>query len=217
MDPQVSTSFIPKEALTAQKRRQGGMGLVGLIALFIFILSIVAAGAAFGYKQLLAQQIAGKQNELKVQQGAFDPATIQDLLRLDSRIEQAKVLLQKHVAPSAIFDFLSQNTLVNVQFTSFDYSLNADGSATVQLDGLADSFSTVALQSDELGKQKALKDVIFSGITIDTTGHVSFVVHATVDPSLISYSNFLAASPATPVAAPQTQTQTTDTTATTTQ
>ena len=188
MDPQVSTSFIPKAALTAEKARSGGIGLFTLIALLIFILSLIGAGGAFGYTQILNQKLASQKASLALQQGAFDPATIQDLVRLDSRLVQANLLLQKHVAPSAIFNFLAQKTLVNVQFTSFDYALNSDGSAKIELDGITDSFATIALQSDALGQSSMLKDVIFSGITVDQSNRVNFTVSATVDPGLISYS-----------------------------
>jgi hypothetical protein len=198
MDPQVNTSFIPKAALTAEKARSGGIGLFLLISILIFILSIIAAGGAFAYTGILNSNLAKNKADLAQQQGAFDPATIQELLKLDSRIEQGKLLLNKHVASSALFNFLSQNTLVNVQFSSFNYLLNADGTATVQLEGSADSFSTIALQSDALGKSSALKDVVFSGIAVDTSNRVTFTVNATVDPSLISYSKQQAVAPATP-------------------
>jgi len=196
MDPQVSTSFIPKQALNAEKARTGGVGLFLLISILIFVLSIIAAGAAFAYTGLLNQRLAGQKASLDLQKGAFDPATIQDLLRLDSRLQQSRALLTKHVAPSAIFNFLAQNTLVNVQFTSFDYALNTDGSANLQLNGTADSFSTIALQSDALGKSSVLKDVIFSGINIGADNRVSFNVSAVVDPSLLSYAKEQAAAPA---------------------
>ena len=191
MDPQVSTSFIPKEALTAQKARSGGMGIFFLISLLIFIVSLIAAGGAFAYQQVLNQKLADAKTSLAKDQGAFDPATIAELVRMDSRINQAKQLLQKHVAPSGIFDFLALNTLVNVQFTSLDYKLNDDGSADVELNGSADSFATIALQSDALGKLAALKDVIFSNITVDQGGRVNFALNATVDKSIISYAKLL--------------------------
>lgn len=210
MDPQVSTSFIPKKALTEQKVRAGGMGLFTLIAILVLLVSLIAAAAAFGYGQLVQKQLADKKAQLDINEGAFDPATIQVLVRLNSRLDQAKLLLAKHVAPSGIFDFLADNTLVNVQFTSMQYALNPDGTATVELDGEADSFSTVALQSDALGASQSLKDVVFSNITVEPSGRVSFVVQATVDPSLISYSKELAQTPA-PV-----QTTATDTEPTTT-
>ncbi len=196
MDPQVSTSFIPKEALTAQKARTGGVGLFLLISIFIFVLSLVSAGGVFAYTGLLNQQLAKNKADLDIQKGAFDPATIQDLLRLDSRIEQSKAVLAKHVAPSGIFNYLAERTLVRVQFSGFDYNLSADGTASIQLEGTADSFSTIALQSDALGKSSLLKDVIFSGITVGGDGRVSFIVHAIVDPSLLLYSKNQLTAPA---------------------
>lgn len=197
MDPQVPTSFIPKEALTQERARAGGVGIFLLISILIFVLSLVAAGGVFAYAQYLDKGLAGKKADLDRQKGAFDPATIQDLLRLDSRITQAKVLLQKHVAPSGIFLFLGQKTLVNVQFTSFEFSLNADNSASINMDGTADSFATIALQSDALGESSMLKDVIFSNINVSSDGRVAFTVQAKLDPALLLFSNQQLTAPAT--------------------
>ena len=91
--------------------------------------------------------------------------------------------------PSAIFGFLSLQTLQNVQFTKFNYDTADDGTATISLDGIADSFSTVALQSDQFDGNKLLKNVDFTGITSDSeTGRIQFSVSAELDPSVLSYS-----------------------------
>jgi hypothetical protein len=190
MDPNVQGSFIPKQALTAASRGSGA-GLFFLLALLVFVMSVVAAGGAFAYQQYLNGQITSKDKMLKTAEGAFDAGAIQDLVRMDARLTQARTLLQSHVSPSAIFAFLSTVTLQKVQFDSFDLSVNKDGSATMALGGSADSFSTVALQSDQLGSSKVLRDVVFSGITVGENGKVSFTVNATVDPSLILYRNNL--------------------------
>ena len=98
--------------------------------------------------------------------------------------------MHNHLAPSSIFAFLSQETLQKVRFTSFTYTVgSADKGPTIALQGIADSFATVALQSDQLGSSKVLKDVIFSDITIETNGGVGFSVAASLDPSFILYSN----------------------------
>lgn len=194
MDPQVATSFIPKEALTVERER-GSIGLFMLITLFLFVVSLLAAGGVVAYTQVLNKTLADNKAQLEIQKGAFDPATIADLMRLDSRIEQSKQLLSKHVAPSAIFDLLSQDTLINVQFTSFDYKYDDTGAVSITMDGAADSFATIALQSDAFGKSSALKDVIFSKISIDTHGRVNFTVNASVDPSFISYAKQIATQP----------------------
>ena len=188
MDPQVQASFIPKRSLDTSASRGPGFGLFFLIALLVFVASLVAAGGAFLYQQYLNKSLADKKASLDLAQGAYDPATIQELVRLDERIKQAQTLLNNHAAVSPVFAFLSNQTLEHVAFSSFDFSLQGDGSAKISMAGQADSFSTVALQSDQFGASKLLKDVVFSGIGVDQTGHVNFSVSATIDPSLVSYA-----------------------------
>lgn len=192
MDPQVPTSFIPKKPLDGGRSAGGAFGgLLSLLALFIFVGSIFGAAGVFLYQSYLNQSIAQKSDSLTKAQGAFDPSTITDLIRLDSRLNNAGRLLQGHVAISPIFNFLSSETLANVEYNSFEYTLQDNGSATVLLGGQADSFSTVALQSDQFSASKVFKDVIFSGITVDPTGKILFNVAATVDPSFINYGKSL--------------------------
>ncbi|MDP4020991.1 MAG: hypothetical protein Q8P58_03055 [Candidatus Adlerbacteria bacterium] len=191
MDPQVSTSFIPKKPLT-EGRRGSSSGLIFLLALLIFTGSVVAAGAAFLYGTYLNNALTAKARSLETAQGAFESAgAIENLIRLDSRIKEAKSLLGEHVAPSAIFYFLSAQTLERVRFTSFDFGLKEDGSATVELKGVTDGFPTIALQSDQLGASKVLRNIIFSDIVVEEGGDVSFSLSATVDPALLLYSKNL--------------------------
>jgi hypothetical protein len=167
---------------------------VFLIALLVFIASLIAAGGAFAYTQYLNSSIDSKSKSLALAEGAFDPGTIQDLVRLDSRLNQSKTFLASHVAVLGVFALLSQQTLASVSFSNFEYDLNPDGTAKITMVGTADSFSTVALQSDQFGGSKLFKNVVFSGITINTNGSVGFSVSATVDPSVLSYAGSLSAS-----------------------
>jgi hypothetical protein len=193
MPPQAPTSFIPKKPLDTgrQFREPGGLGFLFVIALFIFIASLVAAGGVFATKSILKSSITSKSESLAKAEGAFDLNTVQDLIRMDARINNANTLLQSHTAPSAVFEFLSQQTLVNVQFTTLDFTLSSGNSATIVMAGQADSFATVALQSDQFGANKLLKDVVFSNIKIGANGVVTFGVAATVDAALINYGKNL--------------------------
>jgi hypothetical protein len=201
MDPQVQASFIPKKSLDiSASRSRGTFGLFTLIALLVFIASIVAAGASFAYTRYLNSAIASKSQSLTLAEGAFDPSVIQDLLRLDNRLNQSKQLLANHVAVSGIFALLAAQTIGQVSFNSFQYTLNSDGTAGITMSGVANSFATVALQSDQFSADTMLKNVVFSGITVEPNGQVSFTVTADADPSVISYSNTLNASnSATPI------------------
>jgi hypothetical protein len=200
MDPTAQNSFIPKKNLDAGMSRHGrgaGTGLVLLVSILFFITSLVAAGGIFVYKGVLKGQITSKGDSLALNEKAFDSAVIQKLLRMDQRLNEAGELLQNHIAPSAIFAYLSQQTLERVQLTGFSYEIK-DGAATISLKGQADSFSSIALQSDQFAASKVLKDIIFSGVDVDAaTGKVGFTVEASIIPSLIQYSSVLSASPAT--------------------
>lgn len=187
MDPQPPTSFIPKKPLVGEARQSGG-GLLMLLAILIFVVSVVAAGGAFIYGKYLDSALADKDTSLKKAEGAFDTASILDLSRLDIRLGEARMLIDSHVAPSGLFTFLSATTLERVQFTSLTLDIGADGSGKMSLSGVADSFSSLALQSDQFGAAKVLRDVVFSGISTDTAGRVQFSVSAGVDPSILSYA-----------------------------
>jgi hypothetical protein len=187
MDPQPPTSFIPKAPLVGEARSGGG-GLLTLLAVLIFVISGVAAGGAFAYGKYLESALADKDASLKKAEGAFDTASIIDLSRLDIRLAEARRLLESHVAPSGVFTFLSATTLERVQFTSLDIGIDENGGGKIMLLGVADSFSSLALQSDQFGAAKVLRDVVFSDISTDAGGRVQFSVSASVDPSILSYA-----------------------------
>lgn len=187
MDPQVQQSFIPKKPLVGESRA-AGTGIMMLIAILMFVASLVAAGGAFAYGELLKKSIASKKESLAKAEGAFDIRSIQDLARLDIRLTEARDLIQSHVAPSGLFTFLSASTLERVQFTSLNLDISEDGSAKLAMTGVADSFSALALQSDAFSAAKVLRDVVFSGISTNSTGHVQFSVSAGVDSSIMSYA-----------------------------
>ncbi len=205
MDAPVQPSFIPRKPVSSPGFESGGSWL-GILLFFIaslcLVASLLAAGGAFLYQRHLASSIASKSEMLRQAEEAFNPATIQELTRLDSRFRNARSLLQNHVTALGIFDFLSEDTLQTVQFTNFTYEVSSGGVAEVTLVGVADGFPTIALQSDRFGANPELKDVVFSAIVVNTDGHVGFTVRFTVDPTMINYAKKL-------VEQPQDQLQTT--------
>ncbi len=204
MDNPLQPSFIPKKPLSGPSVRSSGAAFgmfFVLVATLIFVASLFAAGGAFVFKGFLHSSIASKSDTLQKAEAAFDPSTIQDLVRLDARINNAESLLQKHITALSIFNFFAQQTLQNVQFTGFTYELQENGSAQVSLTGISDGFATVALQSDQFGASKVLKNVVFSNIVVNATGRIGFNVKADLDPSLLSYAKNLTAAPVPPPAA----------------
>lgn len=190
MDPNSQASFIPKKPLIASVApvRSGGVSILWLGALFIFIMSLVGAGAAYFFASHVQDSIQQASDSLTRAQAAYDPNAVQNLIRLNNRLTQASTLLKNHLAPSALFTFLEQNTLTNVRFSDFSYSTNPSGEISLSLSGQAHDFASVALQSDVFSRSKSLKDVLFSDVNVDpSSGGVVFKVTAAVDPNLLLY------------------------------
>lgn len=194
MDPQIPTSFIPKKPVaTVQLGTKAPLSFLFLIALVLFLGSLLSAGGAFAYLTYLKQSIGTKSASLDRSRKVFEPAVIAELVRLNSRLKLGSEVLSSHASPSAVFLFLEKSTLESVRFTDFNYSLDGNGSAVIRLEGEARTFSDVALQSDEFGKQRVLKDIYFDDINTDQTGRVVFSARAAVDPSFLLYTNLLSA------------------------
>lgn len=168
------------------------MSIFLLIGLFVFFITLVAAGGVFLWKYYLTQELAKKVEFLETQKQALKSEALEEYTQLDTRLATAELLLNQHQAPSYLFDFIEANTIASVRFTSFDYTKNLDpaadpGSMLLDLRGEASGFGSVALQSDLFGKSKVIYNPIFSGLNLDDVGRVTFDVQAVVNPKEMLY------------------------------
>lgn len=191
MDPQLQRSFIPKKPMTATAQRApSSINLFSLLATVIFIIALALSGGVFFYHNLLQKQIDSDKTSLDRAKGEFEPDLINQIVRLDSRIEISKKLLASHIAVTPFFNFLSSVTLKSVRFKDFNFSYLAPDKIIVSMKGQAQSYASVALQSDILNAQpKYLKNTLLADMALEPAGTVSFSVTTTVDPSLLSYAS----------------------------
>ncbi|HVU06662.1 MAG TPA: hypothetical protein VHE10_02645 [Candidatus Paceibacterota bacterium] len=196
MDPQFRTSFIPKKPIVAAPTRSSSsIGLFSLLATVLFIVTVAVSGGIFFYQKLLNQQIDTDKASLDRARGAFEPDIINQIIRLDSRIETGKKLLASHLAVTPFFDFLGGVTLKSVRFKDFNFSYISPDKIVVLMKGQATSYAAVALESDLLNAQKKLSSTIISDLALDPQGTVSFSVSTVLDPSLVSFSSIASAQP----------------------
>lgn len=193
MESKISTSFIPKKTLnTAPKRDKGSsIGVVFLITLIIFISVVALAISTFLYQQFLFQDIDRKKSSLERARAAFDPNLIQELSRLDDRIEASNIILDNHQTVSSLFGLLENITLKSISFDNFNYKTDEAGRVSIVMNGKASSFSSVALQSDVFSDSKFIEEPIFSNLNLDNKGNVIFNFAAFVNPKLVLYKNFI--------------------------
>ncbi len=193
MEPKFQTSFIPKKPIVASESIvKTSIDFFAIVATIFFLGSLILAAAVYAWQYTLTKQVATSEQNLVKAREQFDQEFIGYVNRLNTKIETSKNLLNGHVGASTIFGFLALHTLKTISYTDFSYSYEADGTVKVVLAGIAKSYSTVALQSEEFGKQNQyIKSPIFSNLNPDQAGNVTFTLTALLDKNLISYQKNL--------------------------
>ncbi|MBU1557653.1 hypothetical protein KKC45_01715 [Patescibacteria group bacterium] len=179
-------SFIPKKNTSLEVKKTGSVNFAFLVAMVIFLATIVSSLGVFLYKNFLKNKIEESSIMLEREKENFDTNSINQFSRLGERIKISEELLNNHIDLTGLFEVLEINTLKTVQFKSFDFSLKEDG-LHLSMKGIARDYSTVALQSDILGDHPLIKDIVFSNLDVNDEGQVVFDFSATVDKDLVSY------------------------------
>ena len=143
----------------------------------------------------MVTKVADKENSLKLSQNGFEPSKITELQVLDKRLRAATEILSNHVDITPVFDALEKLTMRSVRFTKFSYDLGTSTKANtkigIKLSGQANSYLSIALQSDLFATDKNLIDPVFSNLTLDNNGNVIFNLDFSVDPSFVNYQKTL--------------------------
>ena len=199
MEPRFKTSFIPKQNLSAAEppspsschrpKRVFNLGSLGtLVSLIIFLGTIGLAGGLFMYESYLSVSTRSKEEQLSLARKAFQPELIRQMARLDLRLSSAETLLNEHIAPSLLFQLLQNTTLQTVRFNTMTFLVMGPDAATFSLEGEAQNFAAVALQSDVFGSSQYIRDAVVSGFTVLGGGRVGFNLTGSIDPRLLSYA-----------------------------
>jgi hypothetical protein len=206
MDIKPQTSFIPKKPIMTQQgaSHSGGVhiNIFMTLAVIIFIASILGAGGVFAWGKVLKQQEIKNAETLRQAREAFDPALIEDLKKVSSRLALSKEVLNKHIAASDLFAIIEELTLQSVRFKNFTFS-NSEKEIRVSMSGEAENFTSIALQSDVFGKSKKILEPVISNLSLEQNGNVSFEFSAKIPPSALSYASKVAQTNSIPEAQDQ--------------
>lgn len=200
METKFNTSFIPKKSLQAdvnipstgkftERRETYGPGFS--LALLVFILSVIASMAVFGYTVMVDRTVEKKITELKKLKNSFSEENIEMLIRADNHIKQAKKLTTEHVATSELFNELERVTLKKVQYVGMEYAGAPNENPTFTLSGFSRNFQDVALQTTEYRSSQALRSPIVRELERLEAGPVFFSIEVSADPRLVSFASAL--------------------------
>lgn len=202
MNPEIPTSFIPKRPVTSeissQKPRNHTIGLLSLLTIIIVVSTGVSFVGVYLYEKSLASQKAKLELSINSAKDGIGSEFVSDMKRLTARIGGVKTLLQNHIVVSPIFSALEATTLRSIQYKTFTYEFKLDPSnnkgqvVAVSIDGVAKSYSTIALQSDAFAQSSLIKNPVFSNLTVDDKNStVGFRLAFDVDPADLSFQTFI--------------------------
>lgn len=192
MDNDFQTSFIPKKPLAEERViREKPVSIFSLVATIAFFVTLISTGGVYFYKITLTKQVAGQTASLERAKAAFEPSLVDVLQTLDKRINASKEILANHLTTSPVLKSLEDLTLKSVRFTKFDYQVSKESGIKIDvtMSGQAKSYTSIALQSDKLGENKYIKNVVFSNLVLDAQGNVGFDLKFSVDPAFVMYGS----------------------------
>ncbi|RJQ34134.1 hypothetical protein C4568_03285 [Candidatus Parcubacteria bacterium] len=193
MEPAGQPSFIPHDAGTPSARRtsEGGLWdllmMIGIVALAV---SVALAAGVFLYQQYLKANINRSLERLAEARRQFDPSLVDQLTRLDNRMDAGDELLHAHIAPSSVFTVLDQITAQTVAYDSLDVKVVDPRNITLAIEGVARSVNSVAFQADLLSKSGVITNPIFSDLVREEDG-VHFSLAALIDASKINFGSLV--------------------------
>jgi len=188
MAPNFQSSFIPKGPVTQETFKKKKTGIAGVLAISLFIISIVAAGGAYAYKAIIKGNIQDLQAELANAEKNIDKENIVEMAQFGKKLDLVKSIVSKHQVVSNFLNELSSSTVSSVYFVDFSYGSVKDGSLDIVLHGKSTSYAGVALQEDILLKNKNFRSVSFTNLTLADKGLISFDLNISIDPQISVYS-----------------------------
>ena len=200
MESKFQTSFIPKKPLIPQEgiRVHSHTSVLMIFATIVFVASLAGAAFVFLGKNVLMKSQQNLKRDLVENEKRFNVPLIEELKTANTKIDLANQLLASHMAVSELFKIIGGLTTQEVRFSDFEFSAPETASVgksfKFSMKGIANSFSTVAFQSDvfgsseKYGTNKIIKNPILSDISVDPKGNILFNFSAEIDLDNISYA-----------------------------
>lgn len=188
---------------TAMGNIHAPTSILMVIGVLVFIASIGTATFTFAAKSYLLKSQETLKVNLAENEKRFNLPLIEELKKANTKIDLANQLLKNHLAASEAFHILAALTAEKIRFVSFEFSATDASASTgapavaasykVKMKGIADSFNSIAFQSDvfsrsqKYGTNKVLRNPILSDLVVDKDNGVNFNFSADLALPDISY------------------------------
>ncbi len=154
-------------------------------SLTLFLLSVVALIFLKVYLSQLENDIAGINNQIKVEATKISIDDENAVTRLSDSLDTFSRLTANHSYFSHFFDLLGSLTYARVVFTKVDADKDK---ALIQFKGTAQNYTALAKQIVALRSNNNIKSLEIKGINFSTNG-LEFEIMASADPKIFIKNN----------------------------
>lgn len=188
--PTIPTSFVPRLTSSAVRRfSPDSVSMFNIFAYSVLGIVLLLTVSVFSYDRILVGTLATKGKELETSQKAIDLATVQGFIQLRDRLNVGATLLANHVAFSNFFALFETLVPSTIRLSSLHLSFDAAKKVRLDGSGTAKNFNALAAASAAFATDGRFKEAVFSNMAVDKETHtVSFVLSATLDPKVVSFS-----------------------------
>jgi hypothetical protein len=160
MNPTGPSSFIPKSPsrTTVKPRGVRKIYVFTYLSLVLFFGTLIASAGTFFFDITTTAQLADQKAALASARNQFSDTDLNRLRVLESRIENAKLLLGTHVSVADILEALETSTISTVQLTGLEYSRTDFGGITLALSARTASLNDARFQRDIYASNEVLRD-----------------------------------------------------------
>lgn len=193
MEQNFQTSFIPKKVIVEEVVVKGKkpVNIFTVFGIIIFLTMAIVFGGLYFYENLLNTRISKDKDSLQKAAQRFEVSRINELEILNKRLSAANKIIDSHISISPIFEVLQSITMKSIRYTKFTYEFSEKQEIIVKMSGQAESYRSIALQSDLFSANKNLIEPVFSNLTLDDKGSVLFDLEFKIDPILVNYKQKL--------------------------
>lgn len=154
----------------------------GILALVIFLISLLILAGLYFYERGIKTDIKKMAQEIEKQKEEFDPALINELISVSKNIEAAKTVVREHQVVSPIFALLQENTLSQMYFQKFSENKNL-----IALEGEAKDYLEVVKQVLVLKTNPLVQEIKFSKLAKGNKDKISFALEISLKPEISSF------------------------------
>lgn len=185
------TSFMPQQPLLRVEggsQRKEAVNLALVLALIVFFVALAVSGGVFFWHKQVVARVLTHARQLEDAEKLLSIEEISNFKKIDTRIDNAKTLLQNHTVFSTVLRFIESATAQNIALTSLGYAKDAND-LSLTIAGAGPSYEAVYFQGETWRAMKSVvKNVEITGVTLSReTGVVIFNAKISINPELAKY------------------------------